>query len=70
MVRIRLPDLLRLSAYENVNINRVSESWKLLRLDSVDEVGDVNQCDNVDGKLSKDRTDNVGIEDLWLRSFL
>jgi len=39
------------------------------RLDGSNVAGDVDECDNVDGKLAEDRTNDVGVEDVGLRAF-
>ena len=41
-----------------------------LRFNPGNIVGNVHQGCDVDSELSKDRADNVNVEDIWLRPFL
>ncbi len=42
---------------------------RLARRNTFDDLGYVNESDDMDGKLAKDGTDNVRIEDIRLGSF-
>lgn len=69
MGRIRLPDQRLLSVCSKVSksCDTQGDAWHL-RINLIAQTSDIDKSDNVNGELAKNRSNDVDVEDVWLRS--